>query len=118
MDPGCPDAAPPEPVVECSVFATPSGCPDGFVCKPSIEHPYGSGCGQQVFDMYCLTPGTGTQGTSCDDGFTDCAGGYICVIGAASGARCLSMCPLDGSARCPSGFVCSPTDVEGVGVCT
>lgn len=117
VDPGCPDAAAPPATVECNVFDTVSSCPAGTGCKPDIEHPYGDGCDQQVFNMRCVTPGSGQQGDGCGDGMSDCADGFICVIGASHGARCLRMCPLDGSVRCPSGYVCGPTDADGIGVC-
>jgi hypothetical protein len=117
QDPGCPDAAAPPATVECNVFDAVSACPAGFACKPDIEHPYGDGCDQQVFNMRCVTPGSGQQGDACGSGMADCGDGFICVIGASHGARCLRMCPLDGSVRCPSGYVCGPTDADGIGVC-
>jgi hypothetical protein len=116
-DPGCPDAAAPQAIVECSVFNGVSTCGDGLACKPDIEHPYGTGCGIEVINMRCVLPGSGQQGDSCDGGMSDCAEGFICVLGASHGARCLRMCPLDGSTRCPSGYVCGPTDADGIGVC-
>ena len=117
VDPGCPDAAAPMPIIECDVFEEVSSCPAGTACKPQIEHPYGSGCDQQVFNMRCVFPGLGEQGAPCDNGMADCADGYICVVGAAHGPHCLQMCPLDGVRHCPSGYVCGPTDAEGIGVC-
>jgi hypothetical protein len=117
MDPGCPDLPAPAPVLECDVFSTPSGCPDGMACKPYIDHPYGSGCDQQSFNMLCVYAGSGEQGDPCDSGMSDCAEGHICVVGAAHGPHCLRMCPLDGTITCPSGFVCGATDAEGIGVC-
>lgn len=116
-DPGCPDTPAPPAQIECDVFSTPGGCPDGMACKPYIDHPYGSGCDQQVFNMLCVYAGDGQQGAVCDSGMFECAEGYICVIGAAHGARCLRMCPLDGSVACPLGYVCGATDAEGIGVC-
>lgn len=116
-DPGCPDTPAPPAVIECDVFSVPSGCPDQMACKPYIDHPYGSGCDQQVFNMLCVYAGTGEQGTACDNGMSDCGEGYICVVGAAHGAHCLLMCPLDGSVPCPLGYVCGATDAEGIGVC-
>src|SRR5262249_28445885 len=115
--PGCPDAAAPTPTLECDVFEEVSSCPDGTACKPQIEHPYGSGCDQQVFNMRCVFPGVGLQGAPCDSRMSDCADGYICAVGAAHGPHCLQMCPLDGVRHCPSGYVCGPTDAEGIGVC-
>lgn len=116
-DPGCPDAAAPAATVECNVFDSVSGCPAGFACKPDVEHPYGDGCDQEVLNMRCSMPGAGQQGDSCENGMSDCADGFICVLGASHGARCLRMCPLDGSTRCPAGYVCGPTDADGIGVC-
>jgi hypothetical protein len=117
QDPGCPDAAAPPATIECNVFDAVSTCPAGFACKPDIEHPYGDGCDQQVFNMRCTTPGSGQQGDACGGDTNGCAEGFICVIGASHGARCLRMCPLDGTVRCPSGYVCGPTDADGIGVC-
>ena len=116
-DPGCPDIPPPDAIIECDVFDSPGVCGEGFACKPELDHPFGSGCDQEVLNMRCVLPGTGQQGEPCDDGMTSCADGFICVIGASHGARCLHMCPLDGSIRCPSGYVCGPTDADGIGVC-
>jgi len=117
QDPGCPDAAAPPATVECNVFDAVSACPAGLACKPYIDHPYGDGCDQQVFNMRCTMPGSGQQGDPCGSGMADCGDGFICVIGASHGARCLRMCPLDGTVRCPSGYVCGPTDADGIGVC-
>ena len=116
-DPGCPDAAAPTAVVECGVFDAMSACPVGLACKPDITHPFGSGCDQQVFNMRCVPPGPGVQGDPCEGGMAACSDGYICVVGASHGAHCLRMCPLDGSTHCPSGYVCGPTDADGIGVC-
>jgi hypothetical protein len=116
-DPGCPDAAAPPAIVECNVFDAVSACAAGLACKPEIDHPYGSGCDQEVFNMRCEPPGIGQQGAPCGSGMSDCAEGFICVLGASHGAVCLRMCPLDGSTRCPSGYICGPTDADGIGVC-
>ena len=117
VDPGCPDAAAPTPIIECDVFDTVSACAPGYACKPQIEHPYGSGCDQQVFNMRCVTPGSGTQGSPCDNGMVDCAEGFICVVGAQHGPHCLQMCPIDGPTICPSWAVCNATDAGDIGVC-
>ncbi len=115
-DPGCPDAAAPSGTTECSVFDMGS-CAPGLACKPDVEHPYGTGCDQQVISMLCVVAGSGQQGDSCENGMSDCGDGFLCVLGASHGPRCLRMCPLDGSTRCPSGYVCGPTDADGIGVC-
>jgi hypothetical protein len=116
VDPGCPDAAAPEGVIECDPFTTPSGCAEGLACKPNIMHPYGDGCDQQVFNMLCRPAGTGTQGILCDS-TSDCAEGFICVVGAGAGKLCLRMCELGGESTCPLGYLCSETDAKGIGVC-
>jgi hypothetical protein len=96
-DPGCPDAAAPQGIIECD---------------PS----YGTGCDQQVFSMLCRPAGPGTQGMECES-TSDCAEGFICVVGAGAGTLCLHMCELGGALTCPVGFVCGETDAEGIGVC-
>ncbi len=116
-DPGCPDAAPPPGVVECDVFGNPTGCPDGEGCYPYVDHPYGDGCDVQTFGAVCYQSGTGTQGDECGSGTGGCAAGYICVIGAKPGKRCVQMCDLNVPNSCPDGLICGETDVEGVGVC-
>jgi hypothetical protein len=117
VDPGCPDIPPPEPVLECDVFDTGSPRGEGFACKPQLEHPFGSGCDQQVLHMRCVLPGTGQQGDSCENGMSECADGFICVVGASHGAKCLRMCAPAAAAECPTGYVCGPTDAIGIGVC-
>lgn len=116
VDPGCPDAAAPEGIIECDPFSTPSGCPEGSACKPSISHPYGSGCDQQTFNLFCGAAGDGVQGSECFTG-SDCADGFICVVGAGAGKLCLRMCAPDGTAVCPPGYLCGETDAAGIGVC-
>jgi hypothetical protein len=116
VDPGCPDAEAPQGIIECDPFSTPSGCGEGLACKPNIMHPYGTGCDQQVFSMLCRPAGPGTQGMECES-TSDCAEGFICVVGAGAGTLCLHMCELGGELTCPVGFVCGETDAEGIGVC-
>jgi hypothetical protein len=117
-DPGCPDIPPPAAVIECDVFDTGSPCGEGFACKPRLEHPFGTGCDQQVLNMYCVLPGAGEQGDACENGMSECAEGFICVVGAAQGANCLQMCAPGGSIQCASGYVCNLTDADGIGVCS
>ena len=116
VDPGCPDAEAPPGILECDPFAAVSGCPAGLACKPNIVHPFGDGCDQQTFSMLCRPAGLGVQGSECESA-ADCGDGFICVVGAGAGSLCLRMCPLDGSASCPAGYVCGETDARGVGVC-
>jgi hypothetical protein len=116
VDPGCPDAATVPGTIECDPFTLPSGCAAGFACKPSIEHPFGDGCDQQRFNMLCRPAGFGVQGDECASA-SDCADGFLCVVGAGAGKLCLRMCPLDGTGSCPSGYICGETDALGVGVC-
>jgi hypothetical protein len=115
-DPGCPNTPPPPGFEQCDPFATPTGCDPGFTCKPHIDHPYGEGCDQQIFNMLCEIAGSGVTGSPCDSGY-DCGDGLICVVGAGAGSLCLPMCALDGSADCAPGYVCVETDAKGVGVC-
>ena len=116
VDPGCPDASVTTGTIECDPFTLPSACSPGFGCKPSIEHPYGDGCDQQRFNMLCRPVGFGVQGDECIS-VTDCADGFLCVVGAGAGKLCLRMCPLDGTGECPAGYICGETDALGVGVC-
>lgn len=118
IDPGCPDAAAPEGFVECDVFGTGADCPSGFGCYPYITHPFGEGCDQQSFGAVCAPAGPGTQGAFCDGGANICAPGYLCVVGAQAGKRCMRICPLDGSAQCAPGLICGKTDAHGIGVCS
>ncbi|HEX6273469.1 MAG TPA: hypothetical protein VFZ53_10520 [Polyangiaceae bacterium] len=116
-DPGCPDIPAPPGRYECDVFGSPSGCESGEGCYPTIEHPFGTGCDQQVHGSRCAYAGTGVQGEFCPGGTLDCAPGFICIVGAQSGSRCMRMCAIDGSMPCPSGLFCGETDAFGVGVC-
>jgi hypothetical protein len=116
-NPGCPDTPPPPGFYECDVFGTPTGCGPDEGCYPTIEHPYGMGCDQQVHGSRCAFSGTQVQGEFCPGGTLDCAPGYICIVGAQTGSRCMLMCPLDGSEPCPTGLFCGETDAQGVGVC-
>jgi hypothetical protein len=116
LDPGCPDAAAENGIIECDPFSTPSGCGEGLACKPSIMHPYGDGCDQQIFNLLCRPAGSGTQGMECE-ATGDCAEGFICVVGAGAGKLCLRMCELGGEMTCPPGYLCGETDAKGVGVC-
>lgn len=117
VDPGCPDAAPPPPVVECDPLATPDGCEPGFACYPFIDRPGGDGCGFEQYGARCLEPGTIAPGDRCGSEFGWCAAGSLCVVGALPGARCLELCDPFGPDTCPSGLICAPVDVEGYGVC-
>jgi hypothetical protein len=116
-DPGCPDTPVPSGTYECDVFGTSSGCGPGEGCYPTIEHPFGMGCDQQVHGSRCAFAGTSVQGEFCQGGTLDCAPGFICIVGAQSGSRCMRMCPIDGSLPCPAGLFCGETDALGVGVC-
>lgn len=120
VDPGCPDAAAPPGIVECDPLAPISGCAPGYGCYPYVEHPFGSGCGQQTYGALCLSPGIGQQGAPCssDSPIGDhCAPGYVCVIGILPGKRCAKLCPLGTPDVCPDGMICGDLDIEGYGVC-
>jgi len=118
VDPGCPDAAPEPPSYECDPLAAVSGCSPGYGCYPYVDQPGGTGCGVQRFGTVCAGEGSGRQGDTCDNGATDCASGFVCVVGARPDQHCVQLCKLDGSAICPSGLVCGELDVEGFGVCS
>ncbi len=117
VDPGCPDVPAPEGVVECDIFGTPSGCPEGTGCYPDLVHPFGEGCDQQTLNIVCRLAGTGVAGDLCGSGTGGCAPGYTCIVGAQAGKRCLRICSLDGQLGCPTGSICGPTDAFGIGVC-
>jgi hypothetical protein len=120
VDPGCPDAQAPPGLVECDPLAVVSGCAPGYGCYPYVEHPFGSGCGQQSYGARCVPPGLGVQGDPCGDDspiLDYCAPGYVSVIGVRPGKRCVKLCPLSGPNTCPAGTLCGDLDVEGYGVC-
>lgn len=116
-NPGCPDEPAPPGIMECDVFGTPTGCGPGEGCYPTIEHPFGMGCDQQIHGSRCAIAGTGVQGEYCPGGTLECAPGFICIVGAQIGSRCMRMCAVDGSMPCPSGLFCGETDARGIGVC-
>lgn len=117
VDPGCPDAEPPEPVIECEPLAVPDGCEAGLACYPYIQRPGGDGCGFEQYGARCLEPGPVPLGERCGGSFGWCGAGSLCVVGALPGARCLQLCDPFGPNTCPSGLICAPVDVEGYGVC-
>lgn len=117
VDPGCPDASAPPGRMDCDVFGTPTGCGPGEGCYPTLDHPFGMGCEQQTHGSRCVRAGTAVQGEPCPGGTFDCASGFICIVGAQAGSRCMRICSLDGSLSCPDGLVCAETDARGVGVC-
>jgi len=116
-DPGCPDLPAPEGTVECDIFGTPSGCPEGAGCYPDLQHPFGSGCDQQTLNIVCRAAGSGIEGDLCGNGTGGCAPGFTCIVGAEAGKRCLRICSPTGELGCPAGAVCGETDARGIGVC-
>lgn len=117
VDPGCPDAAPPAPVIECEPLATPDGCDPGLACFPYVQRPSGDGCGFEQYGARCLEPGSVPLGGRCGDSFGWCGARSLCVVGALPGARCLQLCDPFGANTCPAGLICAAVDVEGYGVC-
>lgn len=115
-DPGCPDAAPIEHT-ECDPFSTTASCPPGQGCYPFVDHPT-EGCGVQSFGSVCKRTGSGRQGETCDDGDSDCAGGFVCVVGSQPGKHCVQLCQMSVPGSCPHGMICGELDVEGYGVCS
>jgi hypothetical protein len=117
VDPGCPDAEPPEPERECDPLASPTGCEPGLACYPFVDRPKGEGCDHETFGTACLEPGPSHAGDRCGSEFGWCAEGLLCVVGALSGARCLELCDPFSPDTCSDGLVCAAVDVEGYGVC-
>lgn len=96
----CPDAATPEPVLECDLLApSPAGCPSGQACYPNVV--FGSDpCDPTTFISSCQPEGTGTQGTPCTTD-SECAGDYSCV---GTPFRCAHRCSPE--QPCSDGFIC------------
>ncbi len=116
VEPACPDVdSEPEPP-ECDPLDPLVGCSAGMGCYPYFDYPEGD-CGAPTFGAYCAYADTGEQGDFCGGTLGYCAPGYMCVVGAAGGARCVKICALDGSTECPAGLICGETDVRGYGVC-
>lgn len=118
VDPGCPDAGPPSEINNCDPFATLSTCPFGEGCYPFVDHPFGAGCGAQSFGALCLPAGSGHQGDDCGDGTSQCAPGFVCVVGSQPGKHCVQLCKMTIQNSCPPGMICGELDVEGYGVCS
>ncbi|MCA9634314.1 MAG: hypothetical protein KC766_42000 [Myxococcales bacterium] len=113
VDPGCPDAAPPEPDLQCDPYAANPGCAPGEACYPYVIYP-GSVCEQETYGTYCVPAGVGEQGDPCGGG--PCAAGFVCVV-TGQGNQCVQLCQLQGDDGCPAGLFCLPVDVEGFGGC-
>lgn len=116
VEPECPDVEPVPAELECDPLDPLVGCGDGMGCYPYFDYPEGD-CGAPTFGAYCAFADTGEQGDFCGGTLGYCAPGYMCVVGAAGGARCVKTCALDGSTECPDGLICGETDVRGYGVC-
>jgi hypothetical protein len=117
VDPGCPNLPPPPARIECDAFGDSSDCPVGNACYPFVDHPFGNGCGVEVFGARCVFAGQGTQGDFCGDGTEGCAAGFLCVLGGHAGRHCERICGFDGKTDCPVGLICHETDIIDVGVC-
>lgn len=118
IDSGCLVQEPtPPPDLQCDAFDVAS-CGPGGGCYPFVEHPQGSGCGQQRYGTTCLPAGQGTQGELCGSGDLDgCAPGLVCVVGQQAGKRCAALCRLGQPNQCSGGLICGELDVAGFGVC-
>jgi hypothetical protein len=113
VDPHCPDAAPPKVDLECDVFT--QNCGGGFGCYP-FNIPPKKACQSEVYGTFCAEPGSGGQGSACDNG-AGCAAGFVCLITGAN-TSCALMCDLGGSSHgCPDGYVCEPIDIPGFAAC-
>ena len=111
----CPDIDPPEPILNCDPLSPLQGCGPGYGCYASLEYPT-ERCGFSRYVATCRYAGSGQQGELCGY-LDDCAPGFMCVVGAATGARCGKLCSLSGPSGCSNGLLCGETDVPGVGVC-
>ncbi len=100
--------------LRCDPLKPPPGdCPKGQACFPYVEYPT-SPCEHEIYHAGCFPAGPGKSGDPCSGG--DCAAGFICVATGA-GNVCVSMCSPEKAGGCPKGYVCSPTDVPGIGGC-
>ena len=112
VDPGCPDTGPPTMDFACNPVASVSGCGPGEMCSPFAQYP-SAGCAQESYGAMCIPSGSGTQGDTCDFG---CQPHFTCVV-SGQGAQCIRLCDLTAASPCPSGLVCEPIDVPGIGGC-
>ncbi|MEO7095784.1 MAG: hypothetical protein ABI175_21170, partial [Polyangiales bacterium] len=113
-DPGCPDAPMPPPDFSCDPYEVPSRtCPKGDACYPYVMPSTGP-CDPEQYAAECFPEGSGTQGAPCDGGA--CAAGFVCVVSGA-GNQCGAICHVGTPGACEDGYVCSPVDVPGIGVC-
>jgi len=91
VDTECPMGKPLPPSVECDPFVA-NSCGAGAGCYPYVDHPEGSGCGEQQYGTACLPAGQGTQGALCGSEMGDnCAAGFVCVVGQRAGKRCAKL---------------------------
>ncbi len=116
----CPDLPAPDPLVFCDPLGLdPSlACPAEYGCYATLNYPT-ERCAHSQFVSECRyldATSVGEQGEPCA-GPSDCKPGFMCVVGAAAGARCGTLCPLDAADHCPDGLICGETDVPGYGVC-
>lgn len=114
----CPDAGPRMRQYDCDPFDPVRSCPNaGEACYPFIQYP-DVPCGAEVYRAQCITAGTLRQNDFCGGSGGDyCGPGLTCFV-TGSGNRCLRLCSLTGgSAGCPRGQVCEPTDSPDIGAC-
>jgi hypothetical protein len=109
----CPSAPLPTVEAEC-VVGDLSSCPAGEGCYPTITYP-SAPCEPEIYRMLCLPAGSGRQWDSCYS-LTDCASGYICVVGSI-GTECQLACDTTDPKSCPSGLFCEAIDLQGIGTC-
>jgi hypothetical protein len=107
----CADSTSPPPPLECDPLNQ-STCPFRQACYP-IPPQASDGCHPGRYSTRCLTAGSGTQGSPCNDG-TECAAGFICVK-AGSGDQCVKLCRTNQFDACADGRVCREIDVTGSG---
>ena len=112
VDPGCPDTGPPTMSFSCNPVAVQTGCGPNELCSPFAKYP-SAGCSQESYGAKCVSAGSGAQGAPCDFG---CQPHFTCVV-SGQGSQCIRLCDLTVASPCPSGLVCEPIDVPGIGGC-
>lgn len=111
--PECEEVVVPPVDYECDPLGALDQCGVGRACYPTVVYPDGP-CEREVYRMVCALSGSRTQWESCG-GMSDCASGYVCVV-SDQGTECLRVCdPLVND--CPSGLLCDPVDLAGLGAC-
>ena len=113
VEPGCPTPPVTEFDTECDAL-DPASCPFGDGCYPTIIYPTAR-CEPEIYSTMCLPAGSGAQWDDCLS-LTDCAPGFICVVGGI-GTQCQRACDSSDPTSCPRGLFCEAIDLPGIGTC-